>query len=485
MKIKTWLLLSYFIVMILPVLAAFFLLMLINAYNNELKVKEHIEIVKEIEVLKNILTEPELYKPNADKDIIQKALGTKETVELLSKDGVVIYASSPSATLSFYKYTKKQLYEDLYNLKQGYRSYMYRQPVFNHDELVGFFHVQIPREQWLEGVANRTYLIGGGLIIVFILIYSMVIMLVNRKLHRPLRKMMSDMTKFAAGEKIQESSPNNDEIGDLMKQFYAMSNQIKTARNAIKQEQQAREFLIASVSHDLKTPLTSIKAYAESLIYEEQLKDKERQEYLHVIMEKTDFLKTMLDDLLTYTTLHSTAYNMEFVRVEGEEFFEMLISDYDALCKQKGIYLHTHQQVTGEYDVNPNQLIRVVNNLVSNAISHTPSGKRVWLAAVSDGLPEWIFSFVDEGSYLQNKKGGVLLIVQNDGEGITEELLPYVFEPFYQGSEARSKKHLQGTGLGLSITKQIIEKHGGSVRIFSKKEVGTCVICKLPIVTER
>ncbi|MBU5267309.1 sensor histidine kinase [Virgibacillus proomii] len=485
MKIKAWLLLSYFMVMILPVIAAFFLFMFINAYNNELKVKEHIEIVKEIDVLKNILTDPELYKLNVNKDIIQKALDTEETVELLSKDGVVIYASSPSATSSFYKYTKEQLYEDLYNLKQGYRSYTYRQPVFDHDELIGFFHVQIPREQWLEGVANRTYLIGGGLIIVFILIYSMVVLLVNRKLHRPLRKIMNDMTKFAAGEEIKESSPNNDEIGDLMRHFYAMRNQIKIARNAIKQEQQAREFLIASVSHDLKTPLTSIKAYTESLIYEEQLDDEERQEYLHVIMEKADFLKTMLDDLLTYTTLHSTAQDMEFVRVEGKEFFEMLISDYDALCKQKGIYLHTYQQVTGAYDVNPNQLIRVVNNLVSNAISHTPSGKRVWLAAVSDGLPEWIFPFVDEGSYLQNKEVGVLLIVQNDGEGITEDLLPYVFEPFYQGSKARSKKHLQGTGLGLSITKQIIEKHGGSVRIFAEKEVGTCVICKLPIATER
>src|SRR5699024_1525543 len=100
--------------------------------------------------------------------------------------------------------------------------------------------------------------------------------------------------------------------------------------------------------------------------------EEKRESYQRTISEKTDFIKQMLDDLMTYSLLQSSDYNMEVVTVDGEEFFDMLLSDYTALCDQKSIRLQTYSHAPGEYNVNPKQMIRVCDNLMSNAITHTP-----------------------------------------------------------------------------------------------------------------
>lgn len=237
--------------------------------------------------------------------------------------------------------------------------------------------------------------------------------------------------------------------------------------------------MIATISHDLKTPLTSIRAYAESLSAERNLVDEEREEYREIIINKANYMQQMLDDLLMYTLLQSSTYEMDLVQVEGSEFFDMLLSDYEQLCYDKNITLEVQSEIEGIFNVNPKQLMRVTDNLMSNAIQHTPKEGAIWLAAVfSENLPNWVFPYVKQ----ELKLDGPLLIVQNSGEGIDKEALNHVFEPLFQADIARSKKGVSGTGLGLSITKQIIEKHGGKVQMMSHKTIGTCVICKLPTI---
>src|SRR5699024_8922482 len=154
---------------------------------------------------------------------------------------------------------------------------------------------------------------------------------------------------------------------------------------------------IASVSHDLRTPLTSIKAYAEYLKTRDLTED-EQNEYQKVIMDKADFMQQMLDDLLTFTLLQSPTYDVDFVEVEGSEFFDMLVSDYEPICKKKGIHLYTSVEVDGKYSVNPKQMMRVTDNLMSNAIQHTSSEDHIWIAALSSEQmpPEWLFGFIKD-----------------------------------------------------------------------------------------
>jgi signal transduction histidine kinase len=481
MKIKTWLLLSYFIVMILPLIAAYLLLGWINSYNDEQKVAEHIDVTTELEEIKQLLDDPGLYTPGGDREYIENMASQSLSIVLYNRDGVVVYTSDPSFTSAHFGMGREQLYEDLYSLEQGYRAYTYKQPVFENNDLAGFFHVQMARDKWVDGVTNRGYLTGTAFLVVFTLIYITVIYMVNKKLNEPLRGLMDNMTAFASGQKMEEKPVKNDEIGKVTAHFYDMRRQIIAARESVEQEQQAKKYLIASVSHDLKTPLTSIKAYAETLKKENDLSLKEQGDYRNVITEKADFMQHMLDDLLTYTLLQSREHDMELVQVDGNEFFEMLVADYAPLSKQKGNELHSYVEVDGMYNVNPKQMMRVADNLVSNAVAHTPEEGKIWLCAVSDHkkLSEMLFDFIPKKDFAE-ETDAVYFAVQNEGKGISPEKLEHVFDPLYQADEARSKNDKSGTGLGLSITKQIIEKHGGHVRIFSKEEVGTCVICSLP-----
>lgn len=485
MKLKTWLLLSYLIVMVLPLIVAYLLFAWINAYNNDQKVEAYLQTSNELQEMKTILDDPKLYKPKEAKKQVKRLANEQRSIVLYNQDGLVIYTSNPALTPAQSGLDKEKMYEGLYTLEQSYGTYSYKQPVFEGKELVGIFDIQLARDEWVTAISDRSWLMFGIFFALFLTLYLTVAWLVNRKLNRRLTGLMTEMSAFASGQMLEETQTNNDEIGKLKKHFYVMRNQINTAQEVIAIEQSKKEYMIASISHDLKTPLTSIKAYAESLENELELTKREQQEYRKVIMEKSDFMKQMLDDLLTYTLLQSPSYEMQFVQVDGSEFFDMLVSDYEALCKDKNIDLHVNAHVIGAYEVNPKQIMRVADNLMTNAIQHTQYGNNIWIIAISDSgtIPSQLFEFVKRTCTF-NFKENMYFIVQNEGSGIAGDKIAQIFDPLYQADQARSKRDEHGTGLGLSITKQIIEKHGGDVQVFSAEDIGTCVICSLPKLKE-
>lgn len=485
MKIKTWLLLSYFIVMILPLTAAYVLFVWVQAYHKDLNVEEYVQKQAHLQYLISVLDDPKWYEINAERAQVEKLIQPQVSIVLYNRDGVVLYTSDRLRVSPQFSLGRKQLYENLYSLQQGYRAYGYKQPVFSGPELVGFFDIQLSRDEWVSGVSQRGWLLVGVFIGLFTLIYLAVVRGGNRKLNSRLTHLMQQMTAFAKGETVQELPEGKDEIGQLTGHFHKMRRQIEAARKKLAQEQREKEFMIAAISHDLKTPLMSICAYAESLASEQELSASEREEYRGIIVEKANHMKQMLDDLLMHTLLQSPTYEIELVEVDGGEFFDMLVSDYELLCKEKHIQLLVRSDVSGNVRVNPNQMIRVANNLMSNALRHTKTGMRIWLAAASsDRLPmEWLFNFVKEEARLDTPDS-VFFIVQNEGEGIAPDKLPHVFDPLYQADPARGKQAARGAGLGLSITRRILEKHGGDVAIYSKENIGTCVICRLPLMNE-
>src|SRR5690625_1418643 len=465
--------------MILPLIAAYLLFAWITAYNNDQKVKESYETSNQLQAIRLILDNPSLYQTGIERTDVDKLANDQLSIILYNPDGLVMYTSNPALNPTHSIPSKERLYNNLYKLEQGYRTYRYKQPVFEGSNLVGIFQIEFARDEWIAGVSDRGLLVLGIFLTVFLLVYMAIAYLVNRKLNRRLTGLMDEMTAFASGKTVQETETNQDEIGELTRRFYEMRREIDSSRKVIEKEQQEKEYMIATISHDLKTPLTSIKAYAESLNGELHLSESERKEYQEVIIEKSNFMKQMLDDLLTYTLMQSPTYEMEVVQVEGDEFFEMLISDYEPLCRRKNIDLIAYSDVFGIYDVNPKQMIRVADNLMINAIQHTNIGGKIWFAAISNQKtpPSWLYEFV-ETSF--DFKQYVYLIVQNEGKGIALDKIAEIFNPLFQEDQARSKKEEHGTGLGLSITKQIIIKHGGNIDLYSKEEIGTCVMIQLP-----
>src|SRR5690606_12712829 len=202
------------------------------------------------------------------------------------------------------------------------------------------------REEWIEGVNNRYIYLAVFFSIFFVLLYVVVVILLNRKLNRPLSHLQRQMTAFANGEKLStQIRKSNDEIGELIKHFKKMKAQIEKTREELAVQQKEKEFIVASLSHDLKTPLTVIRAYTEALQNDENLSEQERTEYKDILFEKLEYMKQMLDDLTVYTALQSSKQQTELVEVDGEEYFDMLLSGYEEPCNRKGVSLTVTQSV--------------------------------------------------------------------------------------------------------------------------------------------
>lgn len=317
MKIKAWLLIMFFIVMVLPIVGAYSLYVWINAYYQDKNVAEYFDKWTELNQVKDVVDNPVLYQKNADFEEIEELTNEQLAITLYTKSGYVLYSSNPLLT----GYVgKERMLNGLYDLQQAYNAFTYKEPVYLKGDLLGIYEIQLIRTDWVKGVEKRSWLVIASTILLFLIIYLTVILLLHRKLNRPLRELMQQMRHFAKGQHVKSNlSVRKDEIGALAKTFEAMQDEIEKTRASLKTEQQQKEMMIASISHDLKTPLTAIQAYAESL-QTKGLTEQQEAEYQQVIITKADRIKHMLEDLMMFTLLQSTNYTLELIAVDGEEF---------------------------------------------------------------------------------------------------------------------------------------------------------------------
>lgn len=465
--------------MVLPLASAYYLFASTIDSHNEDKVEDYYEVYEDIQALKPLLRKKELYNAETSKKIIDEQANEEVAISLYNKDGYMLYSSETHKQQPIQ--SSENLYKNLYEIQEGLRSYTYKEPVLENGSVIGIYEITIARGAFVETIAKRGLAVTAIFILSFMIIYVVTAIIVHKRVNKRLTGLMNEMSAFASGYTYPETKTGNDEIGELKRHFYQMREQITEAQAVIKAEQKDKEYMVATISHDLKTPLTSIKAYAEALQHQDTLSEAERQLYRNVILDKSDFMHQMLDDLLTHTLLQSQTYELSTVTVEGEEFFDMIISDYDALVQKRGLELVVENTVTETYEVSPKQLMRVADNMVMNAIQHTPKGGKVWMGTFSDvvHLPSWIFHYVQD-TYVFDTTDKMYMIIQNEGTGISEYYKTHLFDPLYQVDQARSKKDAHGTGLGLSIAQQIIEKHGGKIMIYSKENQGACFICTIP-----
>ncbi|MEH6942694.1 sensor histidine kinase [Bacillus sp. JJ722] len=478
MKIKYWLMLSFFLVMILPVVGIYFLYMSLSNLDQKREIAEYIEVSAKIEELEEILSQPRWYSYQSPKQYeeIQKLVDGSTMINLYRYDGMQLYSTLSKSSFSGWS-DIELVFKDLNEIQKQPRTYSVKRTVFSEQVLVGIYEISIMRDTWEDGLTNRSaiVLVLGSLF--FLQIYGAAVFLLNRKLNRPLEQLMKHMTALARGEEIQSKLVHSkDEVGELIHHFLDMKAQIEQTSAQLHKVQQNKEFIVASLSHDLKTPLTVVRAYTEALLDDRQLTEIEKTEYKAILFEKLSYMKQLLDDLSTYTALQSSQMKMKLVEIDGDEFFDMLLIGYEEYCAKKDITLTISNEVEGTYKVDTKQMGRVVDNLVGNAIRHTPPDGELWIAVIhsQQQLPDWIFPAVkpeleDWRSY------GTIVIVQNEGKAVPRHMKEHLFKPFVQAEEARGAGG--SAGLGLSIAKELMEKQGGKIQLWSIEGYGTLVAC--------
>ncbi|NUQ12322.1 MAG: hypothetical protein HUU26_08355, partial [Gemmatimonadaceae bacterium] len=215
-----------------------------------------------------------------------------------------------------------------------------------------------------------------------------------------------------------------------------------------------RSDFVANVSHELKTPLTVVGGFAETLA-DEALDPETRRQFASAILANTRRMQRIVDDLLDLSRIESGGWTPNPVAVHLQGVAEEALGSARPRAETKGISLRVDVEPPGlAVHADPTALRQVLANLVDNAVRHTSSGE-----VVVQGRPE---------------RGGVSVTVRDTGAGIRPEHLERIFERFYRVDTARSREE-GGTGLGLAIVKHLVEAHGGRARASSEVDQGTAI----------
>ncbi|MCE7981265.1 MAG: sensor histidine kinase [Caldilinea sp. CFX5] len=255
--------------------------------------------------------------------------------------------------------------------------------------------------------------------------------------------------------------PGHDEVTELAESFNNMAAQLESAAAMRQEAEQMRRNLIAWVGHDLRTPLTSVRAMVEALADGMVDDPATAARYLRTAKRDIHALSLLIDNLFEMAQLDAGGLQPDRQPNSLSDLLSDTLESFHELSAEKGI--RVEGQVTPDVDpvpIDARLIGRVLTNLISNAIRHTPSGGTIQVNG-------------------RTVVGGVEVSVRDSGEGIRPEDLPHVFEQFYRGEKSRSRA-TGGVGLGLAIVKSFVEAHDGAIRVESRVGEGTRFTFFLP-----
>jgi signal transduction histidine kinase len=329
----------------------------------------------------------------------------------------------------------------------------------------GYVRLALPIEDIEDQVQviYRTVLTGGLVAVVLVLIIGAFI---TRSIITPITEMTEVAEAISKGDFSKRLKvKSSDELGVLARSLNLMADELRQTISNLKSMDKTRTDFVANVSHELKTPLTSIRGFIETL-EDGALEDKANaRRFLSIIKKHTNALTNITNDLLKLTELESAETRLEMNPFDMKDLVGEVVSGFSYAAKQKGQTIRVEFRGGDEegfllYADRP-RIEQVLVNLIDNAIKYSPEGSRIKI--ISERL-----------------KYNVKVSVEDNGTGIPDEHTHRVFERFYRVDKARSRA-VGGTGLGLAIVKHTVLLHRGEVYITSNLGMGTTVTFTLPI----
>jgi signal transduction histidine kinase len=255
-----------------------------------------------------------------------------------------------------------------------------------------------------------------------------------------------------------------NEIGDLTYSFELMRDELKSKQLREEKLKKSQQELISCISHDLKTPISTIKAYSEGLRDGIAKTQESREDYVRIIIGKTDLLIGMINELLEYSNAQLNQMEINRRELYFYEYFYPVLKELGGLVHQKDIAF-SYEIKTPDMllYIDPKRITEVLYNLVENSIKYTreKDGKIVIKA--------------------ERERDCILIKVIDNGIGISPDDIPYVFDKFYRAEKSRSSS-IPGSGLGLSICKYIVNEHGGEIYCKSRHHQGCEIGFTLPVM---
>ena len=286
--------------------------------------------------------------------------------------------------------------------------------------------------------------------------------LVSRSIIKPISKLKNGAEKIKVGDlNFVIDTSSNDEIGVLNKAFEEMRIKLKESINLQIQYEENRKELLSNISHDLKTPITSIIGYVEGIKDGVANTPEKMEKYLSTVYSKAKDMDSLIDELFLFSKLDLKKEPFHFENVEMNKYIGSYIDEIYLDLLQQGIKIEFSQanesiKVTADRE----KLKRVLSNLVSNCVKYMNKEEKKISFSLNEQLNE------------------VIVEVTDNGQGIDSTALPFIFERFYRAEQSRNSQ-TGGSGLGLAIAKQIVEEHGGKIWATSEIDKGTSIFFSL------
>ncbi len=308
----------------------------------------------------------------------------------------------------------------------------------------------------LKNVAIQSVI---SFLVTIILTAATLIFWIYRSILKPLNILRIATRQLKEGDlNYNVQADTEDEIGQLCEDFEEMRIRLKKLiEDRLKYEEDIKE-LISNISHDLKTPLTAIKGYAEGLMDGVADNRGKQEQYLRTIYTKANDMTVLVDELAYYAKIDSNTIPYNFKEINLHEFFADCMEDLRLDLEMKNIRITYENSVDAKIMVaaDVEQLKRVINNIINNSVKYLDKAE----GRINIGI-------YDIGEYVR-------VAIEDNGCGIPNEDLPYIFDRFYRADASRNSGK-GGSGLGLAIAKKVIEDHAGWISAASVIGEGTTI----------
>ena len=313
----------------------------------------------------------------------------------------------------------------------------------------------------VNSLIARPLLVDMMVAIVAVLVFTSFLLTIwiHRGVFEPINQLNIAMRKIKDGDfDYRLSNDSKGEIGDLYRNYEDMRLRLKeSTEEKLQQESQNRE-LISNISHDLKTPITAIKGYVEGIMDGVADTPEKMDKYIKTVYNKANDMDRLINELTIYSGIDNNRIPYHFHRINVADYFGDCVEEVGLELESKNIELNYSNLVSPDTVIiaDPEQMKRVVSNIISNSIKYMDKAKGIIDIRILDEVDS------------------IRVEIEDNGKGIAAKDLSNIFERFYRTDASRNSA-TGGNGIGLSIVKKIVEDHGGYIWATSKEEEGTCL----------
>jgi signal transduction histidine kinase len=286
----------------------------------------------------------------------------------------------------------------------------------------------------------------------------------EKQVFNPIDQLKKGVEEIARGNyQVRIECDVLNDLTLLVASFNDMAEKLQESEKLKSEYEENRKTMIANISHDLKTPITSIQGYIEALLERGDLSEADRQKYLRIIEYNTAYMNRLIDDLFLFSKLDLDKLEFQFETIAVRDFMADLLGEFRLELEEKQVRLEYEDRLDCECAVwiDRKRIHQAIRNIIGNAVKYGPE-QGLAIRAVLCRREDW-----------------VRLELRDNGPGIAEDKLPFIFDRFYRIDPERTKDAIS-TGLGLAIAKELVEAHGGSIAVASAPGAGSCFTIELP-----